>query len=380
MSGHQRESEPGDRAEARIENPTTSSKVANECVTDEPQAQRYEHKFRSFSGAGDDPRLAALTTTESASHSSAANDDRTRNSQFVLEDRQNGVEHTAHGERTVDPDYKPRPSFLLDLRAAIANARNPQDAEEQQALFSIAYMTRKAQEMFAAAKRILPPGKNDGTSSAVIASNPASASDTALTPAKIIHDHVLLAQSKDSKSEKPVPIDHIQEFASTPKAVIGEFRRILAEPNRNVGEFSGAVADIGGHVFGSGMHYGAGFEYAGSQYHLELANAFSQLKQAATIYGLSPMKQGGLKSFEILAILHTHPDLKDGKHDPQVFSPDDMRCADKNGVPSYLLRPDNSVIVYTPHSKKPAGELLGRYNSDGSFTPSPRFAKIFANS
>lgn len=132
--------------------PTTPAKFASEGITGDQQAPRYEPKFTSFSG-GHDKKLHVH--------------------HFVIEDKEKGVQHTAHGEQKVGQqterntdhpehkaehtEHKPRASFLAGLKSILDAATNPKEAEAKQAEFSIAYMLRKAQEMMG-----LAPAKHEG--------------------------------------------------------------------------------------------------------------------------------------------------------------------------------------------------------------------------
>lgn len=156
-NGHERKADQSKEGDQKA---TTSAKVAAEGVTSEPQAERYEQNFTSFSGTAD-KKLHVQ--------------------QFVLEDKEKGVQHTAkagkkgaggevkgaaerEGESQRHSDHKgevardkdkdkdkappPRASFLAGLKKILDGASTPEEAAEKQGAFSIAYMMRKAQELF----------------------------------------------------------------------------------------------------------------------------------------------------------------------------------------------------------------------------------------
>ncbi|MFN8656177.1 MAG: hypothetical protein U0105_07540 [Candidatus Obscuribacterales bacterium] len=367
---------------------STTAKVAHEAISSEPMAAAYEPKFKSFSGAAAE-RLGAITASVA---------------EFCIEDKEQGKLITAKGEHS---NAEPRHSFLQGLKQVLQGGQTPEESDRLQAEFSIAYMMRKASQfMQETAGRVMeglqgiadsvPASQSKDAGSAdqnlsneklnsYLLAQPPTIPDVGEIPRRqnIASEPALIAEApelKTEKSELQAPLDHVQEFESTPKAIIGEFRRVLGEQNRNVGEFSAAIAKVDGHTFGSGMHYGPGFEYAGSQWHTELFNALTQLKQSATVYGLAHMKTGGVHRFKLEAILHTHPDLKDATHDPWAFSSADIDTARAQKVPSYLLRPDGSIIRFDPNNKYQSreGEVIGKFDAKGRFNPAPKFAAEFS--
>lgn len=108
----------------------TSAKVASESVADEPQVATYEPRFKSFSGQPDRFLPAAKAHRDV--------------SEFVLEDKEAGREHTAGGER-----YVARPSFLTGLQAQLKEAKTAEEAEQLQSAFSMEYILNKARDFFA---------------------------------------------------------------------------------------------------------------------------------------------------------------------------------------------------------------------------------------
>lgn len=148
----------------------TIAKLAAESISDEPQAQPYEPKFKSFSGHADSQLFAANAGTsgeQNCARSSPDGDSRPSSSEgtssdwftllmwriqprnqqlqnvaeFVLEDKEEGMEYIAGGQRHV-----PRPSFLKGLEAQMKRAQTREEAEQLQSVFSIEYMLRKGQE------------------------------------------------------------------------------------------------------------------------------------------------------------------------------------------------------------------------------------------
>jgi hypothetical protein len=143
VSQTDRSESKGDRTSESEQKPTTSSKVADESITAETQAQPYEPKFTSFSGAGDAQTLSAL-------HSH-----RERAAQFVVVDEEAGKEHTAQGER-----YRPRQSFMEGIKAILDKSTSPEQQAELQGKFSIEYIIRKAKELAGAvAHAVTPPAE-----------------------------------------------------------------------------------------------------------------------------------------------------------------------------------------------------------------------------
>ncbi len=453
-------------------------KIVAESIADEPQAVAYEPKFKSFSGQpnrflptaqkSDLPQAPrktdasiseasdALATTTQAGQTDwfaqLLNRMRSANrldtgdhgvSEFILEDKSAGKEHTADGER-----YIARLSYLHGLQAQLKDAKSEEEAERLQSLFSIEYMLQKARQIGVAALTqlgVMPTTPSETKSSDTTRNSadpirtdtkpdgakPADATFTTyddfeksvahrhgLTDATLIganpkadperatdaippvasagnetirtggergnyhgqfNENLLAQAEKSKKSEvEQVPITHVKEFRDTPSAIVGEFRRILSSPERNSGEYHGAISKVEQRTFGSGLFFGKGFDFAGHEWHGgEPLAAIAQLKRDAVAYGLGKMQHGGkLESFSIAAILHSHPDRKDGNYDPWNFSKPDMDCADANDVPSYLLRPDNSVLLYKPHSGDRKGELVGHFDKSGAFVPEPKFAQF----
>jgi hypothetical protein len=123
MTTQERLSE-GDHAKESSEKGTTTGKVASESVTDEQQAARYEPKFTSFSSL-DNQRLSAIDSGKTVA-------------ELVLEDRQEGEEHTAAGLRHV-----PRQSFMDGLKVLMQQTNSPEHEKELAGLFSLKYILEK---------------------------------------------------------------------------------------------------------------------------------------------------------------------------------------------------------------------------------------------
>lgn len=57
-----------------------------------------------------------------------------------------------------------------------------------------------------------------------------------------------------------------------------------------------------------------------------------------------------------------------------------MNTARAQKVPSYLLRPDGSIIRFDPNNKYQSreGEVIGKFDAKGRFNPAPKFAAEFS--
>jgi hypothetical protein len=89
----------------------TTAKVANESVTDETQAARYEPKFQSFSSSSDkvqpeaqDSPLLALMSRVNKTAEQIGQGIGQAVAEFMIEDRDKGVQVTARGDRQINPD------------------------------------------------------------------------------------------------------------------------------------------------------------------------------------------------------------------------------------------------------------------------------------
>lgn len=327
----------------------TTGKVAAEAISDEVQAPAYQPKFKSFSR-----ELGAAKTGSAVA-------------EFVLEDKHSGKEYTASGERNVA-----RHSFLQGLKTALESAKTPDEEEAVRAFFSIEYILRKASGLVdsvstAVSKRfdtlMLPGSMHSGSTREGSASQ---GENWLVAQADKVH-------KQDVVSE--IPLTQLREFKDTPSAVVGEFKRILAMKNRDEGEYHAAISRLDKRTFGSGLFFGPGLDIAGYETHMFEPNAaIAQLTNNAVAYALEKARTGGKveEPFKIAAVLHSHPNRKD--HDPWVFSDLDANFADRNNADSYLLRPDNVVLYYKPHSRNLKGEVVGHFDRQGNFIPEEKFA------
>jgi hypothetical protein len=197
-------------------------------------------------------------------------------------------------------------------------------------------------------------------------SNPFTKSDTA--------DHQLIAQVTDGIRDAKSDVDKFHESVGkvieshdVPSAVIDEFKRVVNAPDRNHGEYAGAIGTMDGHTWGSSMIHGDGIEADGHEYHAESGQAQLQLKGGAFAYATE--HYGKVKQhYQLEALVHTHPD-KDAKHDSMHFSDTDMQQANELHVKSYLLTPapSNKVLEYEPGSNNPNGKEIGHFDAKGNF-------------
>lgn len=148
MAGNDRVESKNERASESDQSVTrTSAHVANESIADDEQAQRYEPKFKSFSGTKE-RRLHSVgdDTTNGVSASHCA--------EFVLEDKDAGTEYVAEGQR-----YVPRRSFIDGLKSLMDKAQSPEEAEHLQGAFSLEYMMRKVQNLMGNALSVFIPSE-----------------------------------------------------------------------------------------------------------------------------------------------------------------------------------------------------------------------------
>lgn len=217
-----------------------STNLAKEGVSGEEQAPKYEPKFKSFSGHGSEHALSHLGTerNEQSTGSAAAHNvdwfsslmrrltaPEVRNNggvaEFVIEDKERNTEHTAAGER-----YVARPSYLDGLRAQVASAKSPQEAEQIQALFSIEYILKKARDLGAAALSSFAPHTEPGK---VYVSDDPHAGENDLRQRHNIPESVIVASRFDNGSDAAqIPLEPVKprqvdagvtfqnEFASPP--------------------------------------------------------------------------------------------------------------------------------------------------------------------
>ncbi len=163
----------------------TPVKLINESITDETQAPAYEPKFKSFSSSRDDAKTdsddnalielmnrvnahqkAGENTAQAIVHSVSETV-----SEFMIEDKDKGVQITARGDRPIagvgkdatTDDAKanpPRKSFIDGLKAIFDGTSTPDEKAQQEAQFTIEYILRKARETVGSAFDALMPKKS----------------------------------------------------------------------------------------------------------------------------------------------------------------------------------------------------------------------------
>jgi hypothetical protein len=171
-----------------------------------------------------------------------------------------------------------------------------------------------------------------------------------------IHDW-LRARVKDAKDVlKDKPLVH--EVSNDAQEVMNDLKAILHDPNRNKGEFSWAIGAKDSKLYGSNASFTPteGKSIDGSEIH-----------GSANLAGME------LAGYRITTVIHTHPDEKDmGTNN---FSTWDKAQADQlqgmygGNVKSYLLTPDNHLLIYAPKDSKehPGGEEIGFFLKNGHF-------------
>lgn len=164
----------------------TPVKLINESITDETQAPAYEPKFKSFSSSRDDAKTdsddnalielmnrvnahqkAGENTAQAIVHSVSETV-----SEFMIEDKDKGVQITARGDRPIsgspkdgtagDAKAEPpaRKSFVDGLKAIFDGTSTPDEKAQQEAQFTIEYILRKARETFGSALDAIMPKKS----------------------------------------------------------------------------------------------------------------------------------------------------------------------------------------------------------------------------
>jgi hypothetical protein len=171
-----------------------------------------------------------------------------------------------------------------------------------------------------------------------------------------IHDWIrkTTKDTQDTIKQKLV----LHEVSNDAQEVVSDLKAILNDPNRNKGEFSWAIGTKGGKLYGSSASFtpSEGKSIDGSE-----------------IHGSADLAKMELGEYQITAVIHTHPDQKD--MDTNNFSSEDISQADElqgmygGSVKSYLLTPDNHLLVYSPKHKKehPKGEQIGFFLKSGQF-------------
>lgn len=237
-----------DRASEGDRKSETSAKVASESVTDEPQAQAYEPKFKSFSSRNDkvtldaDDPLAQLMAKVNGQRDGAQAGHAV--TEFALEDKDAGKLITARGERNL---HQPKQSWIDGLKQIADDAKSPEELAQRQGQFSIDYMMRK-----------LPDSLRSAVDSAQKAFTPQEGSSFGLNQPQmmVINEAVVIAQvvptseppdsPVDTSADVPrqAPSDDPIDVSANPAADAPVAAPTSADGSINQ-QISGAVEDVG---------------------------------------------------------------------------------------------------------------------------------------
>lgn len=140
--------------------------------------------------------------------------------------------------------------------------------------------------------------------------------------------------------------------------VISGFQQVLNNPKRNDGEFNMAIGEKQGALAASTTWFTPGVKMLGHEVNFVLGAPELQANQ-----------------HRVLAVMHTHP-MREHMGTNQFSVPDIQQAnalqesAGKDQtVRSYLLTPDNKLLVYTPNERRqhPNGEEAGHFDKQGNF-------------
>jgi len=150
----------------------------------------------------------------------------------------------------------------------------------------------------------------------------------------------------------------IHDVTNEAQEVLSDLKAVLNDPDRNAGEFQWAIGKNDEKLAGSARLFtpSGGKFIDGSEKHASIT---------ASLQG---------KGFGIVDVIHTHP------NEPGMatnnFSEDDIMQVGvlqgmnpRQNVRSFLLTPDNYLLVYSPSDSKehPKGEEVGFFLKNGQF-------------
>jgi hypothetical protein len=176
-------------------------------------------------------------------------------------------------------------------------------------------------------------------------------------PGSEIHDAIRNAvHDMKHYAEKIRTVGNLHEIPNAATGVKSAFESVLNDRDRNNGEFQWAIGEKDGKLFLS-------------------PGRFTPPVGRLIGYELHASKTVDMGlGYRIIGVIHTHPNEKD--MDTEHFSEIDIDQADalRGNNPniilrSYLLTPDNRILVYTPKEKHehPNGEEAGFFLKNGVF-------------
>lgn len=371
MSGHEKRLVGrSDKCNELKETAVPNENVVKESITDDQQAVRYEPRFRTFSGGNDEflPSQSGRGVSE-----------------FSLEDKEQGLIHTANGERELDTkQYKPRLSYLIGLKAATKDAHSAEETERLQSVFSIQYMMQKAKELMGATPNL--KGVKSTDHAVLIATNPNYKSDAG------------------NVNQAPADADRPKDFVS---GVIWDAAKKFGVPaaealKRRWEQYAKSTGQI--HPVSS---VGKGVletcklvmddrrRSEGGEFHVAFGRKSEGLSASSQWYTTVPETKPNeserhfsadvlemqTKLFSVEATIHTHPGRKNFAEfsEEDIFQADELVALNPN-YRSFLLTPPphNQLLMYSPemHIKShaeavAAGRIqeIGHFDAEGRFHP-----------